>query len=1452
MSRFQKIALVTLGLTLGVAGCSERPPRSFVQPNVLKKTDLDGKWYYIQTVTDAPVTSTFMFIGNSSDLMKIKFDIQEQTLFARRSYEQVAGSEDAYKQDPSTYEGQPVAAWPITSQFDIIRQYNPTTGEETNQIVESTERPWNQREFLRVNWGQSALSASDISGLNLNFFFEDGAQIEPASYWESDPTKPDALHLERADDSDNGDFANGEANYLDITNKWVITPREINITYEENGVQQSFSAPACLFSYLLDDCASQLVKVKHAFAKISPKHDYQPRMWDGNQMNLFGIWDVGLNRLTYNRQYGVTNAGFNRHAARFNLWQKSYADLAQCNQDSDCTSAGETCSAYGCSKSCLVDADCDAGKHCVNGAAGYYCAAPLPYNARTMRTTPYYAESSLEPFPTDLFDTGKQIISSWNDAVKVAVQDVTGQMPTTDAFVWCHNPVKVADDPGMPGTADPAACKANIKPTLDANGAPVLDAAGNMIYHARQGDPRRSNIFWVNQQQNGGPLGYGPPLFDIETGETVSGQAYIYGAAIDTYTARSRDLTKLLLGKLAPSDFIVGADISTFVQQYRAGFTSQASGNSSLTGAMPTFSQADVQRMHDSMDFSWAKGLAPAAKLAQGVGPKQFLASLAAKESAIYSSGIFGTANADLGQIRRDRLKGTQLEGMMITPDVMAFANSTGGDWTSLSDGEKARVSPLRSQLVRQQTEARLDKMRAFGFDFDDFADEGMVQRAVQLANQNGGAWDDQAIWQQLRKDIFLAVTLHEVGHNMGLRHNFRASWDALNYHDEYWQLRGDAAVNTNPLRYTGISVDSNGVATAQGVAYSDSDLAQCPVNPTTSKLRPRYLPCKGGATSVNEVMGIRNDGSHLKGGVREYQYSSIMDYGAEFNSDLQGLGKYDKAAMKFSYAGDGYMEVFTDADTSGDNLYRWGVLEAYQNAFGFPSAIIPWIGKPWEAVPYTVYPTLFTNGDFTKIANRTDVPYSSLMTDGNTGLFSYNDGRNQLPVVPYFFCSDEFVGNLTCARFDSGADAYEQAADLISRYENFYLMNNFKRDRYTFHSSLAYQSRITDRYFEQIRNQLTWYALLRTDFESGSNNLGDFFTSERAWGNFTVGVDQGMNALGRVITKPGAGGYNLITAANSPDYNIPYYQHADDNLTAPGPLMGTPDDGYIGLISGKYIDTTWDFTNCGYYWADECQTRIGYFIDKTLALQVLAESQAYFTGRDTSTDVRKYAIGYYTVYKQQMQDRLGGLLSGDYNAIAPRVKPAGGVGSRAFEVAQVNWSDNTLTDPSAAGAAIVDPTGGFTLQLYAGLYGLSNFPTTFDTSFIDNTRVFVIGNGEAPISDADILKNGADLGNGGVSLGANAGTGKEWVYITDAATGKQYAAHSVLANAGRRVDVATRMLETFATLVTTRNGVCPGGPTCSIKQTAVDQFKGNLDVMRSLHHAFGYGVYKSDAPFAY
>ena len=40
------------------------------------------------------------------------------------------------------------------------------------------------------------------------------------------------------------------------------------------------------------------------------------------------------------------------------------------------------------------------------------------------------------------------------------------------------------------------------------------------------------------------------------------------------------------------------------------------------------------------------------------------------------------------------------------------------------------------------------------------------------------------------QKEIFRGVMLHEIGHTIGMSHNFEGSHDALNYHDEFWEIR--------------------------------------------------------------------------------------------------------------------------------------------------------------------------------------------------------------------------------------------------------------------------------------------------------------------------------------------------------------------------------------------------------------------------------------------------------------------------------------------------------------------------------------------------------------------------------------------------------------------------------------------------------------------------------------
>src|SRR5205085_2579208 len=117
-----------------------------------------------------------------------------------------------------------------------------------------------------------------------------------------------------------------------------------------------------------------------------------------------------------------------------------------------------------------------------------------------------------------------------------------------------------------------------------------------------------------------------------------------------------------------------------------------------------------------------------------------------------------------------------------------------------------------------------------------EFDDPGLNQRLQFYLDKYGGqlSANEAALKKDLREQIFLAVTLHEVGHNMGCRHNFRGSYDALNYFPDYWKLR------------------------TEGVKHADAGM-----KPSDGKLHPRYVAQAGGAESKYEA----------NNSIREYQY---------------------------------------------------------------------------------------------------------------------------------------------------------------------------------------------------------------------------------------------------------------------------------------------------------------------------------------------------------------------------------------------------------------------------------------------------------------------------------------------------------------------------------------------------------------------------------------------------
>ena len=117
--------LSLLAVAALAVGCTQAQPAvNQVQPNVVDKAVFeDGEWYFLQTVIDTPYSAPYTFVGEQGNTEKVEFEVQEEYLIVRRSYQHIANSEpDGLAGE--TLDGAAIAMYRIESHFDIRREHN--------------------------------------------------------------------------------------------------------------------------------------------------------------------------------------------------------------------------------------------------------------------------------------------------------------------------------------------------------------------------------------------------------------------------------------------------------------------------------------------------------------------------------------------------------------------------------------------------------------------------------------------------------------------------------------------------------------------------------------------------------------------------------------------------------------------------------------------------------------------------------------------------------------------------------------------------------------------------------------------------------------------------------------------------------------------------------------------------------------------------------------------------------------------------------------------------------------------------------------------------------------------------------------------------------------------------------------------------------------------------------
>lgn len=155
-THFQLTSMLVIALALIASACTKsKELKNNVDPDAyVAKSDFQGKIFHLSRgVEEADSDNTVGATpGMSDDFGLVKARITKDELQFISVYDPNG------RQATDTI----VASYKISKQFDIKRDTNDY-GNETNKIVEDTEKPWDKRAYMRVDWASPTNSLSKYS-----------------------------------------------------------------------------------------------------------------------------------------------------------------------------------------------------------------------------------------------------------------------------------------------------------------------------------------------------------------------------------------------------------------------------------------------------------------------------------------------------------------------------------------------------------------------------------------------------------------------------------------------------------------------------------------------------------------------------------------------------------------------------------------------------------------------------------------------------------------------------------------------------------------------------------------------------------------------------------------------------------------------------------------------------------------------------------------------------------------------------------------------------------------------------------------------------------------------------------------------------------------------------------------------------------------------------------------
>jgi hypothetical protein len=1328
---------------LTLSACAEeRPPINRVQANALDKAFFVGRldddsddpeFYKRGTIIDVGYGASAQGLFTSTyaqPVTRIRWEITEFALNARLSYERISGT-DSKGDDVNgverlaTRDGQIVASYAIESHFDIRRDYNPQTGEELNVVVEnSSDQPWYARSFFRVDWSQNLVTTSYDYDSLAQLGIYGGIDYEPVAYTVLDPADPDAPHFDP------------QTGYFDVTNKAYATPKLIDISSLGYDIPEF---PACWLSSAFSggtepagNCNAIQITLRESYRRVVDT-DYEPMDQDGVRFAVLGAFNFNYRR-GYDRSYGMLDERWNRFLSRYNIWARShyYADpatltgpipcatqettedptgdpTADPNRDTDTNGTADECEAAGAGSRCDV----------------YTQKCTLPYTQRTSLSIPWYMAGDATYFePTDW------AVQEWDLALKTAVQTArliecrkiggfacetaypmwTGQQDDNDEAArlardytacsrelgWdsteCRSRVFTAarnlgadrGDPDDPN-ARAIAQIVTAPPVFVLCHNPVVEsdhpACGNVGLTARLGDLRYHTVLAVEQPQTPSPWGIMADGDDPLTGEKIAGSMNIWTHVTDLAAQQLVDIVRYVNGQVDTEQITNG--------QYVRDWT--AAAKLGARGGLPTLTKDEL-----SERLAASTALDPKAfrELTRATLPDELKTALnVGKARLLDVAARNDVASPGLGKLISTLAagRGTAIESELLNGPMLQLAGIPGGLPVDGAVQKLASPLALNNPVLRARLrEMRENALAARGACILDEAPEPSTLTAMAeiLARKFPAVEGESASDRQKRDERMLAyvkrryhyaVIAHEMGHSVGLRHNFVSSSAPLFYRPQYWQLRTKNGALTNQCED---AVDDG--STCVGPRYFD---------PVTDE-----------------------EQSNL---IWMWMQSSAMDYPGELAQDMLGIGATDFAAARFFY-GD-TTSVYQNPDYLAGSQIGAGISGATDTFGGLIGIKYGVRGTPGQGTSdfhysdlqaqygviqdcYAVTPeqppywnddvdgywdpvldgyTVTVDGVSTRCRQQPVdyVRYTDLRwptTDELNGGF-YRGGPSVEAAtgrlrVPYAFASDSWadLGNVSVLRHDNGGDPYEQSQFLITTQEVRHIFDNYRRDRSTFSVRDA-ADRSFGRYNTKLQGVAGGMAFLRSIYQDLAVNQG--YSFETLW-PLVVDAQAQDNVIAstvvfdhfvRQLSRPEPGEhYPKATAFNDPvlrsavdpdDFGPPDPQIAV-GMRTPDVLIPNGTTGYlldVGFgghpLASNLSSTHGDFDV-------EYTENAGSYYDKINTAILLAESEDRFVSQSRRDfyDARFRAVGMADILPDGFRRVIASALTGDRSLLAPRV----------------------------------------------------------------------------------------------------------------------------------------------------------------------------------------------------